>query len=138
MILEDEKKPSLIFNILLWLAQLFIAVMFCFIGYIKVSSPISELSNIMVWAAEFPEAFVRIIGLIDIAGGIGILLPGIARIKPGLGGLAALGCTLLQVCAIVFHFSRGEGAATPMNFVFLAVCLFILWGRSKAIPIRAR
>ena len=121
-------------NISLWLAQAFIAFAFIAIGYIKFSTPIIELSKNITWAADFPVAFVRSIGLIDIAGGIGILFPALLRIKPKLSVLAALCCCILQVCAITFHFSRGEQALTTGNFVFLVTCLFILWGRTKKLP----
>jgi hypothetical protein len=60
---------------------------------------------------------------------LGILLPTLTRIKPGLTVLAALGCAALQLCAIVFHVSRGEAANTPFNFVLVALSLFVAWGR---------
>ncbi|WP_284202115.1 DoxX family protein, partial [Mesorhizobium tianshanense] len=52
--------------------------------------------------------------------------------------LAALGCTLLQISAIIFHATRGEFAALPLNFLLLALVAFILWGRSKRAPILPR
>jgi len=92
----------------------------------------------MPWAEELPSHFVRAIGLIDITGGIGIVLPALTRIKPGLTVLAALGCVALQICAIVFHISRGETMMTPFNFVLLALAAFVLWGRRGPAPIHAR
>jgi hypothetical protein len=52
--------------------------------------------------------------------------------------LAALGCTVLQVFAITFHVSRGEAVVTPLNFVLLALSLFVLWGRGRKAPIASR
>jgi hypothetical protein len=92
----------------------------------------------MPWTGEHSEAFVRIIGLIDLAGGIGILLPALTRILPRLTVLAALGCTVLQVFAITFHVSRGEAAVTPLNLVLLALAVFVLWGRGRKAPIAPR
>ena len=86
------------------------------------------------WAGQLPMLFVRSIGLVDIAGGVGIVLPALTRIKPGLTVWAAAGCVALQVCAILFHFSRGEGAFTPLNFVFLALPGFVYWGRHSREP----
>jgi uncharacterized membrane protein YphA (DoxX/SURF4 family) len=73
----------------------------------------------------------------DFAGGLGILLPSLTRIKPGLVVLAALGCVALQASAVVFHFSRGEAANTPFNFLLIALSVFVAWGRRTA-PIRPR
>jgi hypothetical protein len=90
------------------------------------------------WAGQVPPAFMYATGLIDLAGGLGVLLPALARIKPGLTVLAALGCAALQLCAIVFHFSRGEGANTPFNFLLVALSLFVFWGRRSKVPILSR
>jgi len=78
------------------------------------------------------------IALIDLLGGVGLVLPALLRIKPGLTPLAALGCALLQVCAIVFHLSRGEGANTPFNFVLVGLSSFVAWGRHYKVPITSR
>ena len=125
-------------NIALWAAQILIAIAFVAIGWMKFSTPITELSKAIPWAGQLPERFVRTIGLIDMAGGIGVLLPAATRILPRLTVLAALGCTVLQILAILFHFSRGEAAATPLNFVLLPLVAFILWGRSTKCPIQPR
>jgi len=60
-----------------------------------------------------------------------------ARTHADQAVLAALGCAALQLCAIVFHFSRGEGANTPFNFLLVALSLFVFWGRRKA-PVLSR
>lgn len=58
--------------------------------------------------------------LVNLAGGIGVLLPVLTGILPWPTVLAALGCMGLQVLAIGFHASRGELALTPFNFFLLA------------------
>jgi hypothetical protein len=122
----------------LWVAQVLLFLVFCGSGFVKLTTPIPELSAMMPWAGQYSPAFVRFIGLIDLAGGLGILLPALSRIKPGLGLLAALGCSVLQVLAIGFHASRGEFTVLPLNFILLSLCLFVLWGRSKRAPVAAR
>jgi uncharacterized membrane protein YphA (DoxX/SURF4 family) len=67
----------------------------------------------------------------DLAGGLGVLLPSLTRIKPGLTVAAALGWIALQACAIVFHFSRGEAANTPFNFLLVGLSLFVAWGMGR-------
>jgi len=55
-------------------------------------------------------------------------------VKPGLTVLAALGCALLQLRAIVFHVARGEAANTPFNFLLVALSVFVLSGRRRLRP----
>ena len=135
---QAAPSSSKLLNIGLWIAQVLIAAAFCMIGFIKLTTPIADLSKMMAWTGEYPEAFVRTIGIIDLAGGLGMLLPSLTRILPRLTVIAAMAATLLQILAIGFHFSRGEGALTPLNFVLLALIIFILWGRSKRAPIAPR
>ncbi|MBR0754952.1 DoxX family protein [Bradyrhizobium jicamae] len=122
----------------LWIAQILIFLAFGSAGLVKLLTPIPQLAAMMPWAGEYPETFVRLIGVIDLAGGVGILLPALTRIVPNLTVLAALGCSVLQVFALVFHLSRGEAAVTPLNLVLLALSLFVLWGRGRKAPIAAR
>jgi len=123
---------------LLWIAQVLLAVVFIAVGFMTLTTPIPDLAKMIPWAGQLPTAFVRFIAVVDLAGGIGILFPALTRIKSGLSVVAALGCSVLQVLAIMFHLSRGEGMVTPVNCILLALSLFVLWGRSKKIPILPR
>ena len=134
----SSSSRSVTLNVMLWIAQVLVAVLFIAIGIMKLTTPIPDLAKMIPWAGQLPAAFVRFIAVVDLAGGIGILFPALTRIKSSLTVLAALGCSVLQVLAIMFHLSRGEGMLTPFNFVLLALSLFILWGRGKKIPIRPR
>lgn len=122
----------------IWLAQLIVAGLFCMAGATKISTPIPELSAMMPWTGDLPAAFVRVIGLIDLAGGIGILLPALTRIQPRLTVAAAVGCVVLQAMAFGFDAMRGEFAMLPLNVVLFALAAFVLWGRGKAAPIAPR
>ncbi|SDI51141.1 DoxX-like family protein [Paraburkholderia steynii] len=133
---ETSRSGSLL-NIGIWIAQALIFVGFVVIGWIKLSKPIPELSAMWPWTGQLPGIVVRTLGVVDIAGGVGIFLPALLRIRPGLTVLAALGCVVLQVCALVFHAARGEIAVTPVNLIFLALSAFVLWGR-RTRPITSR
>lgn len=130
--------PGRALRIGLWIAQVLIFFVFTSAGLVKLLTPIPQLAAMMPFAGEYSETFVRSVALVDLAGGIGILLPALTRILPRLTVLAALGCSVLQVFAFVFHISRGEAATTPLNLVLLALSLFVLWGRSRKAPIAAR
>lgn len=123
----------------LWLAQIYVGGMFIFSGYLKLGMPLDELAKMgMVWPGEVSPAFLAFIGTVDLAGGLGLLLPALTRIQPRLTVWAAIGCSVLQVLAIAFHASRGEFAALPLNATLLLGALFIFWGRSKRAPILPR
>ncbi len=66
-------------NVLLWVAQVLISVMFILSGYLKFMTPIPDLAKMMPWTGELPVAFVRFIGVVDFTGGVGILFPALTR-----------------------------------------------------------
>lgn len=121
----------------LWVAQILIAFFMLFGAYMKLAAPAEEVASMMVWATERPT-LKTFTGIVDLLGGLGILLPALTRIQPRLTVLAALGIIVLQVLAFGFHASRGEWPATPFNLFLLVLAVFVHWGRGKAAPIVAR
>jgi uncharacterized membrane protein YphA (DoxX/SURF4 family) len=132
-----SQAPGKAWNVVLWLAQLLLAVPFGMAGLMKSVQPIEEIGKMIVWAPEMP-GLVRFIGVSELAGALGLLLPALTRIRPGLTPLAAAGLALIMVLAVGFHVMRGEFADTPINFVLGGIALFIVWGRTKKAPIAAR
>ena len=122
-------------NITLWLLQGLLAAMNIMAGASKLFQPIDELSKMIPWTSEVSSGLVRFVGLAELAGGLGLLLPALLRIQPRLTALAALGLALVQVLAAVFHVSRGESAVIGMNILFAVLALFVYWGRTKKVPI---
>ncbi|WP_224363955.1 DoxX family protein [Hyalangium versicolor] len=129
-------SPSNALPISLWVVQVLLAIVFVGTGFWKLLTPVPKLAAVIPWAGQVPAGFLYATGVIDLCGGLGIVLPSLTRIKPGLTVLAALGCAALQVSAIVFHFSRGEAANTPFNFLLVALSLFVFWGRRSRAPIQ--
>ena len=122
----------------LWGVQGFLCVLYVGTGLWKLLTPIPKLAAMIPWAGEVPAAFLQMTGVFDLCGGIGILLPALTRIRPGLSVLAALGCSALQASAIVFHLGRGEAANTWFNFLMLALSGFVFWGRRGPARIAPR
>ncbi len=123
----------------LWIAQVLMFAAFLLFGFQKLAMAPEALAA--MWQTQWPvqhPMLLRVTGLIDVAGGLGLLLPALTRIRPSLTVLAALGCVLLQLAAIVFHSVRGEFAALPLNAVLLPLVAFILWGRGRRAPIKPR
>ena len=127
-------KPGKGLAIALWSAQILLFLLFAGTGVWKVTTPIPALAAKFPWMGQVSPAFLRLTAVFDLLGGLGILLPTLTRVKPGLTVLAALGCALLQICAVIFHVSRGEAANTPFNVLLVALAVFVLWGRRRARP----
>jgi len=115
-------------HILLWIAQIILAIIFLMVGFMKVATPIDELSKIMPLAGEMP-GLIRFIGLSEVLGGFGLILPTALRIKPHLTIWSAGSLAVVMVLAVGFHISRGENFAIGTILGILAV--FITWGRLK-------
>jgi hypothetical protein len=131
-------QPSRGIHLSLWIVQGLLSLTFAGGGMWKLATPIPELASKMPWMGQVSPSFLYATAVFDILGGIGVLLPSVTRIKPGLTVLAALGCVALQASAIVFHFSRGEAANTPFNFLLVALSFFVAWGRRSKAPIASR
>jgi hypothetical protein len=125
-------------NAALWIVQGLLAVVVAGTGIWKLVTPIPALAAMIPWAGQVAPSFLYVTAVVDLAGGVGILAPSLARIRPGLAVLAALGCAALQVCAIVFHVSRGEVVNTPFNMLMVALALFVAWGRRVRFPVAPR
>ena len=126
-------------NIGLWVAQALLAAIYLMAGFMKLTQPIDALvASGMGYAGDYPELLTRFIGTAEVLGAIGIILPALTRIMPRLTPLAALGFSLIQVLAMGLHTMRGEFAVLPVNVVLLALSLFVLWGRTRKVPIAPR
>jgi uncharacterized membrane protein len=132
---ERRDAPSKGLNVALWIVQGLLSLTFVGTGLWKLLTPIPALAAKMPWMGEVSRGFLYVTAAFDLLGGLGVLLPSVTRIKPKLAVLAALGLVALMASAIVFHFSRGEGAKTPFNFFLLALALFVAWGRRSKAPI---
>jgi putative oxidoreductase len=122
-------------NISLWVVQGLLAAIFLMAGANKLFQSIPELSKMLPWVTQVPAGLVRFIGFSELLGGVGLLLPTILRIKPILTSYAAIGLAVVMLLASIFHISKGEISVIGMNFVFMAMALFVVWGRMKKVPI---
>lgn len=123
----------------LWTAQILLAAVYLGAGSAKLLQPIDALAAMgMTFVLSFPEIIIRLIGLVEVLGAIGLILPTLTRILPRLTPLAAVGLTLVQVGAIFTHIALGEVASLPFNAVLLALATFVAWGRWSKRPVAAR
>lgn len=126
-------------NIGLWVAQIALAGMFLMAGSMKLTSSPADMAAMgMLWAENSPVALIRFIGISEVLGGLGLILPAATRIMPDLTKLAALGLAVIMVLASGVHIVRGEFEVVPMNAILFALAVFVIWGRSKKAPIAPR
>jgi putative oxidoreductase len=135
--MNKNNRTSKGLHISLWIAQVVLAGMLL-AGILKSTTPISELSVSMSWVNEFPAAFVRFIGITQLLGSLGLILPSLLRIKPILTPLAALGFLITMFFAIIVHVAHGEANVIMTNIILGALAAFIAWGRYKKAPITAK
>jgi hypothetical protein len=131
---EGGVSPSKALHVSLWAGQVLLGLLFLFGGVMKVSQPMAELAQRLVWPGALPEGLVRFIGLSELLGGLGLILPSMTRIKPWLTPLAGAGLLTIMLLASLFHLSRGELGVLPMNFALGGLAAFIAWGRYRPRP----
>ncbi len=116
-------------NIALWVVQALLALAFLMAGFMKVFRPLDQLAKSMGWVKAVPPALVRLIGVAELTGALGLVLPALTSILPWLTLLAAVGLMIVMVCAAVFHASRREYQAIGLNFVLFLLAALVAYGR---------
>ena len=129
---------SKVLNIILWVVQVLLAGMFIMAGIMKSTSPIEQLSASLPWAKDVPAWLVRFIGVSEILGALGLLLPSILRIKPILTPVAASGIIAIMLMASVFHITRSEFPELGFTLLLALAAAFIAWGRSRKVAITVK
>ena len=119
-------------NVALWIAQGLLAAIFLFAGGMKLLLPVEELTAQM----PLPGLFVRLIGVVEVLGAIGVILPGLVRIRPGLTPLAAAGLVIIMIGATVFTLATGNIAMAPIPLVVGLLAAFVAYGRWRLAPHR--
>jgi hypothetical protein len=116
-------------NIVLWIVQGLLAVMYLMAGLIKTFRT-SKAKEQFPWAKNRSDSFVRFVGTSEMLGALGLILPMLTSILPWLTLLAATGLSLIQVLAITTeHLPKREYQVLPMNVVLLALSMFVVFGR---------
>jgi uncharacterized membrane protein YphA (DoxX/SURF4 family) len=125
-------------KIVLWILQILLAAAFIAAGAMKLTQPLAMLATALPWTADVPGALVRFIGVTEILGALGLVLPAATRILPRLTPLAAAALAVDMVLATLFHLVRGEAMAVPPTLVLAALLVFVAWGRAFRAPVAPR
>ena len=121
-------------NIALWVVQGLLALVFIMAGGMKVMQPKEKLAENMGWVEDFSPNTIRLIGTLEILGGICIVLPALTGILPLLTPLAAVGLALDMIGAMITHLRRREYSNFGFNIVLLALAVFVAYGRFIVLP----
>jgi uncharacterized membrane protein YphA (DoxX/SURF4 family) len=116
----------------LWIVQGLLAVIFLFAGGTKLVLPLAALTEQM----PLPGLFVRFIGVAEVLGAIGLVLPGLLRIRPGLTPLAAAGLVIIMIGATVLTLAGGEVALALIPLVVGLLLAFVAYGHWRLTPDR--
>ena len=112
-------------NIVLWIIAGVLALAFAAAGLMKATAPKEKLAESMDWVEDFSPATIKLIGVVEILGAIGLVLPAALDIAPALTPLAASGLTLTMVLAALTHLRRKEHQMIVVNVVLGALALFV-------------
>ena len=110
----------------LWVIQSLLAALFVFAGAMKFVTPVEEMTK----NSPLPAAFLYFIGVAEVLGGFGLVLPGLFRIREGLTPLAAAGLTIIMVGAVSVSLPLGVSAAL-VPFVTGVLTAFVAYRRWK-------
>lgn len=120
-------------QIALWIVQVLLAAAFIFAG-VRKAFQYERARATLSWVKDIPRGLVAFIGICELLGGLGLLLPAITGILPWLTPLAAAGLGLIMLLAIGFHALRREPQAIVINAVLLLLAAFVAYGRFFVLP----
>ncbi len=121
-------------NIVLWIIQVLLAALFLFAGVMKLILPIEEMTKQMA----MPGLFLRFLGVAEVLGALGLILPGLFRVKTWLTPLAAAGLMIIVIGATVITLMMGGGATALVPLVTTLLTAFVAYGRWRLAPLPAR
>jgi uncharacterized membrane protein YphA (DoxX/SURF4 family) len=119
----------------LWIVEIVLAVAFAGSGLMKLAVPKDKLvTSGQGWAQDVSPTNIRLIGLVEVLGAAGLILPALTHVAPILVPLAAVGLVFVMVGAAFVHARRKEPMNIAVNVVLLALAVFVAWGRFGPYP----
>jgi uncharacterized membrane protein YphA (DoxX/SURF4 family) len=113
---------------LIWIIQSLMAVLFVFHG-IAMFNPPPPVQESVIQKMGYSLPLLKVIGTLEVLGGLGLILPSWTRIMPVLSPLAALGLVIIMIGAVVSHARQGEGKQTLATSVVTLLLVFVAVGR---------
>jgi uncharacterized membrane protein YphA (DoxX/SURF4 family) len=123
-------RPDRKMNVVLWILQGLLAALFMFAGVMKFIMPIEEMTK----QIALPGWFLHFIGAAEILGAIGLILPGILRIRVELTPLAAAGLSIIMFGATWITLAGGQGAMAIIPLIVALLSAFVAYSRWRMNP----
>lgn len=124
-------KKRLTNNCALWTVQGLLAALFLFAGVMKLVLPAQALTQGQ--GPSLPVPFLRFIGVAETLGAIGLILPMLTRIRPGLTPLAAVGLVIIMIGATVLNLAGDSVVPTLISLIVGLLSAFVAYGRSALV-----
>ncbi len=119
----------------LWILQVLLGLLFIFAGGSKLVMPIEEMTR----DVAMPGWFLRGIGVCELLGGLGLILPGLFRVRTELTPLAAAGLVIIMIGATVVTATTMSVGMALVPFVVGVLAAFVAYARWRVAPLpRAR
>jgi hypothetical protein len=118
-------------NLALWIVQGLLALVFLFAGGVKLVIPTDQLVK---QAPQFSGLFLRFIGVCEVLGAIGLILPRLLRIRPGLTPLAAAGLVIIMIGATAVTAAGGSIPQALAPAIVGLLAAFVAYGRWRSAP----
>jgi len=122
-------------NTAIWIAQALLALVFLGAGVSKLTMPYEKQAERMGYVKDFSPGAIRTIGVLEVLGALGVVLPALTGIMPWLTPTAGIGLGLVMVGAIATHLRRKEYPLILVNLVLLALAALVAYGRFVAVPL---
>jgi uncharacterized membrane protein YphA (DoxX/SURF4 family) len=116
-------------TVFLWILQAALAAMFAMAGVMKSTQRKEKLADKLPWVEDFSANTVRFIGVVELLGALGLILPAATGILPVLTPIAATGLAIVMVLAASTHLRRKEPSGIAFNAVLFIVAVVVAWGR---------
>jgi uncharacterized membrane protein YphA (DoxX/SURF4 family) len=112
-------------NIAVWIIQGILALMFIMAGMMKSTQPKDKLVKSQPWVNDFSLQTVRFIGISELLGAIGIIVPQLTGIYPILSPIAAVGLAVIMVLASAYHLPKKEYKEVGFNTILLILTVIV-------------
>lgn len=118
-------------NIILWILQILLGLLFLFAGGSKLVMSGETLTQQMATSNSImlPLAFIRFIGIVELLGGLGLILPGLTKIRRSLTPLAAVGLTIVMVGAVIVTIMGPGIGPAIFPLIVTILCALVAYGR---------
>jgi len=115
----------------LWIVQGLLAALFLFAGVMKLVLPLDQMTGTI----PLPGAFLRFIGVVEVLGAVGLILPSLLRVRPGLTPLAAGGLVIIMIGAVWITVAGGDVAPAMIPLLVGVLAAFVAYGRWRLAPL---